>query len=108
MSDDYKRGYAKGYNTRVRLSDEAVARAEDRAMRAVKRAENAEAATVGHCDTCTWWERPTGCAWGRCRVPDDSAGSPWGCWVHPASGDREGVITSPKFGCVLWLKTRTE
>jgi hypothetical protein len=106
MTADYKRGYNKGYNTGTRRSDAALASERERADRAAERAERAESEKgCGHCDECRHWERPDGCSWGYCNVPQQSAGTPFGCWAYlemDPLAKAARVVTSSRFGCVLF------
>lgn len=106
-SDDYKRGYSKGYQSGCRRNDANIAEANARAEQAAKRAERAEAQHgVGHCESCAFWKRGGDslsahmCAWGECRVPNPCAGTPWGSWARES--DARPLITTPRFGCLLF------
>ena len=111
MSDDYKRGYSKGYTTGCKRSDSANARERERADQAAQRAERAEKQQgLGHCEDCAYWKRggntpnPQTCAWGICEAPR-AAGTPWGAWACLDTrqvGD-VNIQTTPRFGCVVFM-----
>jgi hypothetical protein len=113
QSDDYKRGYSKGYTAGCRRSDPEIAKALEMADHAAKRAERAEKAQgVGHCEDCAYWhqgDKPRhgweSCAWGICRAPR-AAGTPWGTWssVDTYRRERMDIQTTPRFGCVVFMK----
>lgn len=111
-TEDYKRGYRKGYNTGKKLADEALAREIERATQAAQRAERAEKVQgVGHCCECKYWRQGGGhpswssCAWGICEAPA-AAGSPWGTYACSESHLKceHRIQTTPHFGCVVFMK----
>lgn len=99
---DYKLGYSRGYAAGTRDKWDAEARRQRDLSLVAQRAERAEAAAgIGHCDGCTHWDRPEGCAWGYCNA-SRQPGSPWGCWAQGSfvneKYDKGRISTTPKFG----------
>lgn len=109
MSDDYERGYSKGYNTGKTSADKRLVEMHDQGKRLAERVERAEKQQgVGHCEDCSHWTRacPT-CAWGYCDAARiKHAGTPWGTWIRAEGPNHEDgrVMTTPRFGCVLFSK----
>lgn len=101
MTDDYKRGYGKGYQTGKRSADVAIAAARVEADESVARAERAEAAQgLGKCSDCKHWTREPGCMWGTCVVPQSRYHNREPLWF----ANNPTIATSCAFGCVLWAK----
>lgn len=104
-SSDYKRGYGKGYNTGKNSADKRLAQMHDEHKQLVERVERAEKQQgLGHCEGCANWQRgcPT-CAWGYCNAKR-AAGTPWGTFIRgeDATGADGRIMTTPRFGCVLF------
>jgi hypothetical protein len=105
MDDEFKRGYAKGYNTGAaagrKKADEAAA--VRRAAEASVAAMQARNGVVGQCRDCAHWRRGVdedgrhwdGMKWGVC---DASQVGAWP-WFH-LSADKKPLPTCEAFGCL--------
>lgn len=69
-TDDYKRGYSKGYTTGTTRSDKRLADMHDQQKRLAERVERAEKQQgLGHCEDCAHWTKGCDtCAWGYCNA----------------------------------------
>lgn len=108
QSADYKRGYGSGYNTGRGDQSKIEQRHQAELLAVAQRAERAEAAGgIGHCEDCAHWRRPKPeYAWGNC-LAQKAPGTPYGCWAQAEeAGTYKNVMvsTSPRFGCVLFLR----
>ncbi|MBI4695515.1 MAG: high-potential iron-sulfur protein [Gammaproteobacteria bacterium] len=101
-SDDYGRGYSKGYAAGRKRSDKELNYLRNAARLASARAYRAEKAEpYGHCEDCGFWMRGIDrIAWGTCTVHAQPkvAGDLW-----ESSRDGKPITTSRKFGCLLFL-----
>lgn len=105
MSDDYKRGYGKGYHTGKTSADKRLAAMHEEAKQVVERAERCEKQLGwGHCEDCAHYTKGgERCAWGYCSMPR-GAGTPWGTWMKAegADGKNGKLQVAMRFGCVLF------
>jgi hypothetical protein len=110
MTRELRNAYSRGYAAGCRRSDPQLEKARALAADAAARAERAEKASgIGHCEECAFWVRggndayeyKAQCAWGACNV-GKAPGTPWGTWAHPPDGNDTSIVTSPRFGCVLF------
>jgi hypothetical protein len=106
VTDDYKRGYSKGYATGRGDQSKIEQRHYAEVQAVAVRAERAETASgIGHCENCTHWRKPDpSYAWGNCTATR-APGTPWGCWAQAEDVTTRHTVqisTSPRFGCVLF------
>lgn len=106
-SDDYKRGYSKGYVAGCHRADKAIARARELEADAIARANRAEAGQgLGRCEDCAHWVREPQTAWGHCKPPESRYDAEHGLAIWfgntTAWGERIPIATSAGFGCVLF------
>jgi len=106
-SDDYRRGYQKGYAAGTRDRGDREWSAYRAAAQASKRAERAEAGQgLGRCDGCRWYQPEDGCKWGWCGRPwrvDSATADP--DMIRPVFARVDGpgrLMVTSSFGCVLW------
>jgi hypothetical protein len=105
-SDDYKRGYSKGYNAGTREIAAVRQRCFEQVEDASARAEHAQvAAGIGHCNGCRHWARGSErTLWGLCNASEGAIrGVPW----FRGDDGRSAVTTSERFGCVLFAPKGT-
>mgnify|MGYP001574838203 CR=1 FL=1 len=107
MSDDYKLGYSKGYNTGKISADARLREMHLESLQVAERAERAEKQLGwGHCEDCANYTKGgENCAWGYCNT-HRGAGTPWGTWIRGENkdGSQGRVAVAMRFGCILFKR----
>ncbi len=103
MTRAEKLAYQRGYNRGLARVSDRVARVIRIAQGYRRRLRN-DATTQQRCDGCARWVRGgPNCLWGICDGSTDYGLEPR-IWANGHSGNGPStVITSPDFGCVLWI-----
>ncbi len=103
MTRAEKLAYQRGYNR-------GMARVSDRVARVIRIAQGYRRRLLDtnpqqRCDGCARWARGgPNCLWGKCAGSIDYGLEPR-IWAerYGRYGESATVITSPDFGCVLWI-----
>lgn len=111
MTDEYKRGYAKGYARSGKIISDAYQKFQKELDAAISRAEKSESNQgLGKCLDCAHWEReprePQSCLWGWCTPPDGQYANKSPIWFR--ANDGEKICTAESFGCVMFSKRQGE